>query len=88
MPELSRFFGIVVHMYFADTEKHHGAHFHAAYGNSHAVFSLQGEPMEGHLPPKQTKLIAAWAALHETELQENWYLAQTTGDCYRIDPLN
>ncbi|WP_461546695.1 DUF4160 domain-containing protein [Senegalimassilia anaerobia] len=41
----------------------------------------------GKIPPKQEKLLLAWIALHEQELQENWYLANSTGECYRIPPL-
>lgn len=42
---------------------------------------------DGSLPPKQTKFVAAWAALHEDELLADWELAREHADLFRIDPL-
>ena len=72
MPELCRFYGVVVTMFF---------------GTDSASFSLEGDLLAGSLPPKQTKLVVAWAALRRQELEENWYLAQSRGACFRIEPL-
>lgn len=87
VPELSRFYGIVVRMYFDDDGKHSLPHLHVFYGSMDASYSLQGKRLGGKIPPKQEKLLLAWMALHEQELVENWYLAKTTGECYRIPPL-
>lgn len=87
MPELSRFYGIVIRMYFNDTGQHSLPHFHVSYADAEAVYLLDGTLIDGELPPKQDKLVVAWAALHEQELEENWRLATTTGECYRIAPL-
>ena len=87
MPELSRFYGIVVRMYFDDDQQHSLAHIHVYYGSMDASYSLQGKLLGGKIPPKQEKLLLAWIALHEQELQENRYLANSTGECYRIPPL-
>lgn len=87
MPELSRFYGIVVRMYFDDDQQHSLPHVHVYYGGMDASYSLQGKLLGGKIPPKQEKLLLAWIALHEQELQENRYLANSTGECYRIPPL-
>ena len=87
MPILSRFFGISIVMRYEAKGKHHESHFHASYGEFKAVYSCKGELLAGNLPPKQHKLVCAWAALHETELEENWYLASVHGECFAIDPL-
>ena len=75
MPELSRFYGIVVRMYFDDDQQHSLPHVHVYYGGTDASYSLQGKLLGGKIPPKQEKLLLAWMALHEQELQENWFLA-------------
>ncbi len=87
MPELCRFYGVVVTMFFEDAGQHSTPHFHARYGTDSASFSLEGDLLAGSLPPKQTKLVVAWAALRRQELEENWYLAQSRGACFRIEPL-
>ena len=87
MPEPSRFYGIVVRMYFDDDQQHSLPHIHAYDGSMDASYSLQGKRLGGKIPPKQEKLLLAWMALHEQELHENWYLANSTGECYRISPL-
>lgn len=74
MPELSRFYGIVVRMYFDDDQQHSLPHIHAYYGSMDASYSLQGKRLGGKIPSKQEKLLLAWMALHEQELYENWYL--------------
>lgn len=87
VPELSRFYGIVVTMYPELNSKHSLPHIHVRYGEMRAVYSLQGSLLQGKIPPKQHKLVLAWMALHEQELQENWYLALSKSACYRIPPL-
>lgn len=70
MPEISRFFGIIIKMFFLD---HAPPHFHAEYGNYKAVIDIQTQEFtEGYLPPKQLKLVQAWAIIHEKELLENF----------------
>lgn len=75
MPELSRFYGIVITMYSEAGGNHSLPHIHVRYGNMRAVYSLQGDLLRGKMPSKQHKLVLAWMALHEQELQENWFLA-------------
>jgi hypothetical protein len=85
MPEISRFFGIVIKMFFDD---HNPPHFHALYGeyevlvdiNSFAVFA-------GHLPPRALGLVIEWATLHQDELLNNWERAQVQESLSKIEPL-
>ena len=69
MPELSRFFGIVIRMYVELGAPHHVPHFHSYYQEQSAVFSI--DPIEliaGSLPRRQCRLVKAWAELHQDEL--------------------
>ncbi|MDR1728743.1 MAG: DUF4160 domain-containing protein [Acidobacteriota bacterium] len=61
MPIISAFFGIIIRMYFKDTEQHHLPHFHAKYGDNQAVFDFDGNLLAGTFPPSQTKYVVAWA---------------------------
>jgi hypothetical protein len=72
MPVIARFYGIVVKMYFSQSE--HGVpHFHAIYGEYNAVFSIDPiELMEGDLPPRARRLVTEWAASHQDELRRMW----------------
>ena len=77
MPELSRFFGIIIRMYPEFGAPHHTPHFHAYYQDGAAVFSI--DPIEliaGALPRRQRRFVEAWAELHQWELSENWNLLQ------------
>ncbi len=88
MPELSRFYGIIVRMYAEPGAPHHQPHFHAYYQNAIAIFSI--DPMAligGALPQRQQRLVEAWAELHQGELLENWERLQTGQLPYRISPL-
>ena len=72
LPELARFFGIIVRMYAEPGAPHHRPHFHVYYQNYAAVYSI--EPVEmigGDLPRRQRRLVEAWAELHQGELREN-----------------
>ena len=84
MPTLSMFFGIIVRMFVDD---HNPPHFHASYQGYNATFDLEGNPLEGELPSKQTKLVAAWAQIHHEELIANWSLAESKEPLFKINPL-
>ena len=72
MPEISRFLGIVIKMYFED---HNPPHFHAFYGDDEAVFSIDPiEVIKGKLPPRVIWLVIEWAELRRKELKKNWEL--------------
>lgn len=72
MPVIARFYGIVVKMYFSQSE--HGIpHFHAIYGEFNAVYAIESqELMEGDLPVRAQRLVREWAAVHWRELLEMW----------------
>ena len=84
MPSVSMFFGIVIYLYWDD---HNPPHFHAVYQGYEASFDLTGNLLEGDMPAKQRKLIAAWAEIHSEELEANWNLTRNDEAPYRIEPL-
>ena len=74
MPELSRFLGIVIYMYFND---HNPPHFHVAYNEYEAAVVIQTlGVMEGKLPGRVLSLVVEWASLHQEELLANWERAR------------
>jgi hypothetical protein len=88
MPELSRFFGIIIRMFSEPSERHHVPHFHAYYQENVAVFSISPvEIVTGSMPQRQQRLIEAWAELHQEELLADWNLLQEGKPPAPIDPL-
>lgn len=88
MPEISRFFGIVIQMYREKEVRHHRAHFHAIYAGESAVYGLQPvELLAGRIPTRQRRFVEAWAELHEEELLSDWKLLQEGEGTKPIDPL-
>lgn len=88
LPEISRFFGIVVRMFVEPGAPHHRPHFHAYYQDSAAVFSI--DPFEcigGSFPRTQQRLVDAWGEIHREELQRNWERLQSGRVPVRIEPL-
>jgi desulfoferrodoxin (superoxide reductase-like protein) len=76
MPTISIFYGILIKMFFYDTEKHHVPHIHAEYQDDVAVYSIEGgEVLAGKLPPKKHKLVVAWIEIHKEDLMSDWSLA-------------
>lgn len=85
VPEISRFLGIVVAMYYND---HEPPHFHARYGDHEIrVNILSGEIMSGTFPVRARRHILEWLDLHKPALVENWDLAQNREPLRRIEPL-
>ncbi len=85
MPELSRFYGIVIKMYYND---HNPAHFHAEYGCDQMVVDVNTlAVIGGRLPPRATGLVIEWAAQHQGELREAWGQARNMAPLDKIDPL-
>ena len=87
MPELSRFYGIVIKMLFSDTSQHHKPHIHVFYNEFEAAVGIDGELLAGSLPAKQLKLVLAWAAIHEDELYAAWNKAVRNEPFDKIEPL-
>ena len=88
MPELSRFFGIIVRMYWEVNAPNHSPHFHAYYQDDVAILTI--DPVEliaGSLPRRQQRLVEAWAELHQQELLKDWELLQSGQTPQLIEPL-
>lgn len=85
MPEICRFFGIVIRMHFAE----HGLpHFHAAHGSNEARVRIEPpELLDGHLPRRALALAVEWASLHRADLLENWHRLRMRLPARRIPPL-
>lgn len=88
MPALSMFFGIIVRMQSEKGGKHNKPHIHALYGNDEIVVGTNGEVIEGKIPNKQMKILSAWIAIHEDELNANWELLSNGDGYFKIDPLH
>ena len=85
MPEISRFLGIIIAMYYND---HAPPHLHAKYGDFEAVIAIDdGAIVEGRLPPRALGLVQEWCERHKTELTEDWNLARERKALKRIEPL-
>ena len=69
MPEISRFYGIRIYMYY---DEHNPPHFHAKYDGEEALITMDGEIFSGTLPKSQYRLVKAWLELHRNEILENW----------------
>ena len=88
MPEISRFFGIIIRMFMEAGAPHHTPHFHAYYQKHVGVFSI--DPVEliaGDLPRTQRRLVEAWAELHREELEADWERLQAGRPAVPIAPL-
>jgi len=88
MPELSRFFGIIIRMFVEIGGPHHRPHFHAYYQDDVAIFGI--DPVDliaGALPRRQRRLVEAWAELHQEELMADWDHLQAGRPPRPIEPL-
>ena len=85
MPEVCRFYGIVIRMYALD---HSPPHFHAVYGEHEALVEIEDlEIVRGTLPARARRLVMEWASLHRPELREAWHRARNLEPPGRIAPL-
>ncbi len=85
MPEISRFFGIIIRMFYND---HGMPHFHVEFGEKKAKIDFRGNIMLGDLGSKTAlKLVREWIDLHQAELEEDWDLARVGKQIKKIDPL-
>ena len=84
MPELCRFLGIVIGMFYRE----HGVpHFHAVYGEYEISVEVETGTTHGNFPARALKLVLEWMNLHKPELLENWQLAKQGQPLKRIAPL-
>jgi len=85
MPEICRFFGIIIRMFFSE---HDPPHFHAEYQGRKAVFDFSGNIMKGSLNSKTAiRLVREWIDLRLGELEEDWELARAGKEIKKIAPL-
>lgn len=78
MPEIARFFGIIIRMFSEPGGKHHVPHFHAYYQNAVAIYSIfPVDAIAGSLLRRQARFVEAWAELHGDELMADWTRLQT-----------
>jgi hypothetical protein len=84
MPEISRFYGIIVYLLWKD---HNPPHIHFSYGDYNGTYSILDGVIEGKVPAKVVAKVTDWVALHENELLELWEKAQRGEDLRRITPL-
>ena len=85
MPEVSRFFGIIIRMYFDD---HPPPHFHAIYGEYDAQIGINPiTVLRGSLPGRAESMVVEWAALHQQELMKNWDQLRSDQPGNKIEPL-
>ncbi len=86
MPELSRFYGIVIRMFYRD---HNPPHFHAEYGGEEMIVEISTlAVVGGRLPPRATGLVMEWAAQHSDDLRLAWEQARTMRPIDPIEPLS
>ena len=83
MPVLSRFYGIVIRMYFQQAE-HNPPHIHALYGDEMAAIDIQtGTVLEGYLPPKALAMVQEWVGIYQNDLLRIW----ETQEFKKLSPL-
>lgn len=84
MPEISRFLGIVIYMYYKD---HAPPHFHAEYGEYTVTVDIDLGIVQGKFPRRALGALLEWYVAHQAELSENWDLAEQQLPLNRIAPL-
>jgi len=87
VPEISRFYGIVIKMLFNDTVQHNKPHIHVSYGDYKITMGLDGEILSGSMPQKQVRMVLGWIAIHEDELYAAWNKAVRNEHFSKISPL-
>ncbi len=86
MPTISRFYGVLIRMYFAD---HAPPHFHALYGEYEALIDIRTlGVIEGELPRRALQMVHEWATEHRDELEEDWKLCAARKSPNPIRPLD
>jgi len=86
MPEISRFYGIIIAMFF---DEHRPPHFHVRYGEYEAVIQISDLAVtRGALPPRTLGLVIEWAAKHRAELLANWEAVENRRPLHKIEPLD
>ena len=84
MPIISRFFGIIIYMYWRD---HAPPHFHAKYGGQEITVEIESGIITGKMSKRAIAMIQEWRESHMDELITDWKLAEEKKTLNRIDPL-
>jgi hypothetical protein len=86
MPSISRFFGVVVYMYY---NEHLPPHFHAEYGEYEALYEIETlETLRGGIPRRAHAMVVEWALLHRAELHDDWERARQQKPLLDIEALD
>jgi len=86
VPEISRFYGIIISLFFND---HNPPHFHIRYGSFKAIIRIKDFLLlEGNLPPRALGLVMEWAARHQNELLADWDISSRGQEPPKIEPLD
>jgi len=85
MPEICRFYGIIIAVFF---DEHNPPHFHARYGGEKAAIDIRTlRVLEGDLPSRALRMVGEWAGQHQIELLEDWEIVRAGGQPKKIEPL-
>ena len=84
MPEICRFYGIIIFMNYND---HQPAHFHARYQDQEVTVGIQTGLVTGRMAQRALQMLFEWSAIHKEELVENWRLAREHKPLKKIPPL-
>ena len=84
MPEISRFYGLIILMNFRD---HAPPHFHVWYGDYKALVTIKDGIVKGEMPKRALRMIFEWLDVHKEELLIDWDLAQKGSKLNKIEPL-
>ncbi len=86
MPEICRFYGIIIAMFF---DEHNPPHFHARYGRNKVAIDIRTlRVLDGKMPTRAIKMVREWASQHQQELMESWDLARANQQPKKIKPLD
>ena len=86
MPIISKFFGIVIRMYY---DERNPPHLHAEHQGNKALFDFNGNIIKGMLGSRTAiKLVREWIDIHLVELKEDWEIARTGKEINKIKPLS
>ncbi|MEW6041663.1 MAG: DUF4160 domain-containing protein [Elusimicrobiota bacterium] len=84
MPIISRFFGIVIFMFWRE---HKPPHFHAKYGDDEVIVEIESGKVSGTMTKRALALVQEWRRLHKKELRRNWELSEQKKAMFPIKPL-
>ena len=88
MPEISRFAGMIIRMFFNDIGRHNKPHVHVFFDDYNAVIGLDGELLAGNIPHKKMTIVQAWILLREDELYTAWNNAVRNMPFEKVKPIS